>query len=515
MARNFLNYVNFSYSGGMVDSEQPDRLAEDEAVLIQNAYINQRGSLTKRSGILLSGNDTGSTAIVGLKSWTENDGTKWVLRTTGTNLQYLNSTTWDNLDTGFTTGLDMDFAVANNKLYMVNGTDNTHSWDGASTVSNSALVDMGSTTVPTGKYIKWWKNYMFIAGASKFNGASYPSRVWFSNLGAPDTWTTATDYFDVNLSDGQAITGLAILQDYLVIFKERSIWVITGTNPSDWKISGSNNNLTNVNQGIGCKSYRSIVQVGDDLWFMANDGIRSLRRNAEATTPNIGIVSGDIQTTITGLNQGALSKVAAILFNKRVYFAMPNGSSSYNNIVMVADTRITKDKADNPHPWVKYTGWQVAVWEVHEPSSTPSLYFGEASADSLTFQAETGTNDNSAAIDFDYRSKMIDLREQDMRKTARFLWAHGEVSGDNDVSVYSSDDNSVYTLHGLFNLAGGDVWNSGTYGTSTWGYAAEKREKFVLNRAARQIQIRYRNNTADESVTMLPYTLAIKVKQVK
>lgn len=514
MARNFLNYVNFSYSGGMVDSRQPDRLAEDEAVLVQNAYIDVRGKLVKRNGILLTGDDTGSTAITGLKAWKENDGTKWLVRSTGVNLQYLNSTTWDNLDTGFTTGLETNFAIANNKLYITNGTENIHSWDGTSVTTNSSLTDLGAS-IPSGKYLIWWKNYMFLAGATALSGTSYPSRVWFSNLGDPDTWTTGTDYFDVNLSDGQPITGIGVLEDYLVIFKEKSIWVMTGDSPADWKISSSNNNLVNVFNGVGCVSHRSIVQVGNDLWFLSDDGIRSLRRNAEGTTPQMGIVSADIQTTIDSINPSASDKACAMLFNKRVYFAIPTGSSTYNDVVMVADTRITKENIDNPHPWVKYTGWNASVFEVYEPSNTRQLYFGEGSGDSLTFQAETGTNDNSAAIDFDWKSRQIDLQAPDMRKTARFIWAHGETSGDNDVTVSSSDDNSVWTSHGLFNLSGGVVYNSGVFGTDSWGYAAEKRQKFVMNRANKNPQIRFRNNTADEAVTMLPFTMAIKVKQVK
>lgn len=605
MARNFINYVNRSYSGGLNDTDQIEQVAENEATELKNAYISQRGTIQKRNGALLVGNDTGSTRITGLTGWIENDGTKWQLRTTGTELQYNNSGTWTTIDNAFTTNLDTEFVIANNKVYILNGTDDTHSWDGtavvgaigsasftgaglddlteggtytgggqtyrvkidgegtpdtftwsddggstweatgvaitgsAQSLSNGVTVTFGATTghtaddlwdiactsaltdlaiasVPTGKYGVFWKNYFFITGSSKFDGTNYPSRVWFSNLSDPDTFTTATDYFDVNISDGQDITGIAPLGELLVIFKRKSIYVMTGSNPTAWKLSSSVNNLQNVDSAIGCTSHRSIVQVGNDLWFMSDDGMRSLRRTEDNVTPQSGRVMGKVQGTIDTMNKGALDKVASILFNSRVYVAYPTGSSTYNNEVLVADTRITLDDPNNPHPWVRYTGWNPAVWATHIPSSTSVLYYGEASADSISFQAETGTNDNSASIDFDYQSPMINLREPHMKKTTRFIKLSAEQGNSVDIAVQSSPDGNVFTTHDNLNTYdGGAIWNSATWDTDTWAYIGEVNKKIPIQRASDQIMIRFRNNVADEAVKLFPYTLAIKVKKLK
>lgn len=514
MARNFVNYKKFSYSGGQNDADAIDQLLENESVMIQNAYISEKGSVQKRKGILLVGDDTGSTKITGLSSWQEDDGTKWLFSTTGTNLRYLNSTTWDTLDNGFTTGLDTEFVIANNKIYLFNGTENIHSYNGASVALNSGLTDLGSS-IPKAKYAVWWKNYMFATGESVLSGTKYPARVWFSNIGDPDTWTTGTDYFDVGLSDGQKITGIGILDQWLVVFKERSIYILSGSGPSDWKLSATVNNLVNVANSIGCVSHRSVVQVGNDLWFMSNDGVRSLRKNEQGSNPLHGLVSGNIQGTIDALNDGQLGKTVATFFDNKVYFAFPNGSSTNNNKIAVADLRRPTDKSNNPYAWTTYIGWSPGVWTVYEPSSTPQLYYGEGSADSLVFQAETGTNDNSATIDFDVQDRMIDLREPSMRKTTRFGIIYAESGGNYDVEVSSSTDGTTFTDHGDLNLLSGVVWNSGVWDTTTWGFGTEIRQKFPIQRASEQIQMRFRNNAADQPVKMLPYTLAIKVKKVK
>lgn len=515
MSRNFVYYRKSSFSGGQNDSDEPDQLSDNESQLIQNAYINARGTVEKRSGTTLTGDDTGDTKITGITSWKENDGTKWLFSTTGTDLRYLNSTTWDTLDDGFTTGLDTEFIRADGKIYILNGTDDIHSYDGASVNLNSGLTDLGAS-VPAAKYGVWWKNYMFICGESSLSGTDYPSRVWFSNIGDPDTWTTGTDYFDVGKDDGQEITGIGILDKFLVIFKENSIYVLTGDGPSEWKLDATTNNLVNVANSVGCASHRSIVQVGNDLWFMDQYGnIRSLRKNEEGSNPLQGIVSENIQGTIDGLNKGALSEVSATFFNNRIYFAAPNGSSNYNNIVMVADLSITLESPRNPHPWVTYTGWNPAVFTVYTPSNTPQLYYGEGDADSLVYQAETGTNDNSAAIDFDIQDRMIDLRDPHRKKTARFLITTAESGGDYDVEVSTSLDGVDFTDHGDINLQAGVQWNSGTWDTSEWGFGQDIETKFAIQRANDQIMVRFRSNTADEAVTIKQYTMAIKPKKIK
>ena len=515
MARNFVYYKKSSYSGGQNDSDDFGQLRDNESRVLRNAYISKPGVAKKRSGLSLTGNDTGSKRITGLDSWKETDGTKWLFSTSDTDLRYLNSATWDTLDEGFTTGLDTQFIVANNKMYILNGTENIHSFDGTAVGLNSGLTDLGAA-IPKAKYGVWWKNYMFICGDSDLGGTKYPSRVWFSNLGDADTWTTGTDYFDVGLNDGQSIKGIGILDKYLVIFKENSIYILVGDGPVEWVLSGTVNNTTLVANGVGCASHRSIVQVSNDLWFMDQYGnIRSLRKNEEGGNPLYGIVSGNIQGTIDGLNEGALDKVTATLFNNRVYFAAPTGSSTYNDVVMVADLRITLDKPLNPHPWVTYTGWTPSVMTVYTASNTPELYIGEGSADSLVYKGETGTNDNSAVIDFDIQDRMIDLKEPDMKKTARFIIVTAESGGDYDVEVSSSTDGQSFTKHGDVNLLAGTVWNSGTWDTTTWGFGEEIKEKFAIQRASEQIQMRFRNNAADQAVSIKPYTLALKPKKIK
>lgn len=515
MPKGAAEYINYTYSGGQNDTSEPEQLKENEAVLIQNAYIRTFGKLEKRNGTVLTGNDTANTAIDGQFAWTTAAGVKYFLRMTGGNLQYLNGSTWTTMDSGFTTSLPTTFVPANGKLYIFNGTDTTHSWDGAAVTLNSCLTDLGSS-IPTGKYAIWWKNYMLVWGSVKLSGTTYPARCYVSNIGDPDTWTTASDYFDISKTDGQIGTAIGAIDKFLIFGKERSSYILTGDGIDDWKLTSSINNTNLLEAGVGIASHRSLIQVGDDMWYMGSDGqIRSIRRNEQGTTPLTGIVSGKIRGTLSGMNKAQIAKCAGIVFEGRVYMSFPNGSSTYNNKTVVADTLIALDDPYNPYPWVTYTGWNPAVWAIYTPSSTPQLYYGEASADALTFQAESGSDDNDGVIDFDYKGPMISLLKPEKAKLFRYAKVSGASGGNYNIEISTSIDGVVFSDQGDLNLNAGSVWDTGVWGTATWGYASEIEKKFPIKARSNKLQMRFRNNAANQPVSVYTYTVMIQPKKTE
>ena len=70
------------------------------------------------------------------------------------------------------------------------------------------------------------------------------------------------------------ITGLAVHNDLLIIFCARNIVIYQGAiNPI-----GSSFSLYDVITGVGCSTHKSIQNVGNDLIFLSDTGIRSLGR---------------------------------------------------------------------------------------------------------------------------------------------------------------------------------------------------------------------------------------------
>jgi hypothetical protein len=508
MSRNYYYYTKNTFIGGQNDTDEPDQIGDDQAVLIQDAITDSNGVLTKRSGNVYVGNELAAEEpVVGLFNYITDAGTSYELRMETTNFQYNNSGTWTNIDTGFTTGLDTWFTQANNKVYISNGTDNTHSWDG------TTVTDLGAS-YPKAKYSAWWKNYFFLAGGAFIGATNHRNRVFFSNLGDPDTMTTGADYFDVAKSDGQSITGIYPLGQFLVIFKRRSIHILTGSNPDEWKLSASVNNVVTIANGIGCVSAKSIVQVGNDLWFMSDDGIRSVRRNEEGSVPLIGLVSRRISGTIDSINKSAYSKVCGTFFDNKVYMAIPTGTSTTNDKVMVANTRISLEDPTNPHPWFTYQGWTPYVFGVHLSGGVAQLHWGDSLLTNV-LQGETGEADEVGSIDMDVRGKMIDLGYPEMKKTFRFMKYGAKGSGDYDLSIFTSTNGSTYTLRGTKNLQQGNVWDTATWGVDYWSYVGEVKDKLAFKIGTPQLQVRFRQQGNSQPTTLYPYTLAIKKRKIK
>ena len=70
------------------------------------------------------------------------------------------------------------------------------------------------------------------------------------------------------------ITGLAVHNNFLVIFCEHNIIIYQGAdNPI-----GSSFSLSDIISGVGCTTYKSIQNVGNDLIFLSDTGLRSLGR---------------------------------------------------------------------------------------------------------------------------------------------------------------------------------------------------------------------------------------------
>lgn len=93
-----------------------------------------------------------------------------------------------------------------------------------------------------------------------------PSILMYSDLGNPQRWPQRTNWLDVRMDDGDVITCLAVRGNSLFIFKNRSIYVLTG-DPAAVPImevkSGGESVGVMTEFGLGCTAPRSLASFGD------------------------------------------------------------------------------------------------------------------------------------------------------------------------------------------------------------------------------------------------------------
>lgn len=121
------------------------------------------------------------------------------------------------------------------------------------------------------------------------------------------------------------ITGLAIHNDLLIIFCARNIVIYQGAiNPI-----GSSFSLYDVITGVGCSTHKSIQNVGNDLIFLSDTGIRSLGRLItekslplrELTTNISNALLADV-TQEAALYDGTLDHVCSVYSEKEGFYLL-------------------------------------------------------------------------------------------------------------------------------------------------------------------------------------------------
>jgi hypothetical protein len=169
--------------------------------------------------------------------------------------------------TGFANGV-WDFAGAppnpsdptGSWTFMVNGHDTPQFYDGTQFDDWVAL----SGTVPNGTQITYLNNQVFVAGVLAVDKRS---TLYASQLDSPFDWnpaTAGTSAYELPLNphDHDKITALCPLGEYLLVFKQASIYVVTDT------ITGANRRL---DAPVGTVAPRSVVETPNGVMFLGSD----------------------------------------------------------------------------------------------------------------------------------------------------------------------------------------------------------------------------------------------------
>ena len=290
------------------------------------------------------------------------------------------------------------FETANEYLFGFNG-DEVVDYDGTTVTKNRA-------NVPLGYYPAWFHNYLFIGKTDTF-----PSRLFWSALGDPTTFA-GTDLVDMNPGDSDEIMGLGKLQDELFVFKRNTIWSITGWSGATFDattIATQNTNARLV--GYGCVAPESIVSIGNDIYFLSflgkNPVIRSLRKTQYATTLGGGIVSKQIEGTMATINKAQLGIVAGIFDGRFVYWAIPTGSSTVNNYILVLDTWSTRTiDGETVYAWSTMNGKNASHFAISTISGSAIPYFTDSGTKGEVYKFDSSLySDDGTAIVMDVRTR--------------------------------------------------------------------------------------------------------------
>jgi hypothetical protein len=226
--------------------------------------------------------------------------------------------------------------VAGNKVTSITVTNAGSGYTSAPTVTISGGGGSSATATanitglsPAGlRLIRQFTNRLFAVGTGDNRNTLYASDILDAEI-----WKS-TNSIIVGGDDGQDIVAIQPFFNYeMIVFKPSKIYIVTA-DPTATTAAGWTVRL--VNDRIGCVAGGSVAYAGKDVFFLANDGIRSLARSLADDYFVVGVpVSEAIKDLIARINRNFLGKCVGQFHNNRYYLSVPLDSAVVNSHTIV------------------------------------------------------------------------------------------------------------------------------------------------------------------------------------
>lgn len=304
-----------------------------EVLLAINVHGDRVGSLMKRPGYTIIGSTIGASQnILGLQPYYQAGAARRLLTlvngVANASIYFSTGGAWTVIDAARDANALYEGEQFLNRVYFVGQDPDTNTFASNFFISGVAITTAHSslTDMPQARWIRRFKDLLYV-GNVRSGGANYPSRVYYSNTpsGGNITWST-TRFITVPEDNNEAITGLEVNADRLLIFKERSLY--------RWDES----EIRYV-ADTGTTTGRSIRTIGYQTFFYSQNGAGIYVYSGGKPQ----LISQKIQPIIDGITQTTVDEVRAesdydhyYLFVGTITVDLPAGDNiSVSNAVIV------------------------------------------------------------------------------------------------------------------------------------------------------------------------------------
>lgn len=435
-----LYVIRRDFSGGTNTRQHASRIAENQVEQIENWDIGVVGETKKISGITLS-KDLSNSAGTGALGFEPRGGTNELLVIHGQKLSGATSFAWAGADTytdhktDFTTGLQTSLVkvtcsgAKGDVVIVSNGTDNAFMMEQDHTMTDLADTN---TSPPKTTVMTFYRNRLWALD----NNALY----WSAAL--PSTYAAQFDRtsnnYNVTVGTQRALIGLRDIG--LICLGQDAVY---GINPS---ITPAATDKPEKIIEIGCVANKTACLVGDDVFYLATDGVRGVFRSQQdklqlgQTFP----LSYSLKDEYDSINWGVISKATAIYWDNKYFIALPTGSATYNNQVWVY---YPANKS-----WQVIDGWNVGDWAKLKVSGEEVLCYIDSN-DGSVYRAWYGDTNAGTAITATFIGREEDCGQPLITKNGGEIEIEAETAGSgNTLSVYVALDGSNFNLLGTMDL---------------------------------------------------------------
>jgi hypothetical protein len=483
-------------------------LNDNEAEEIVNMHVTGRGSWSSQNTgyTTLTGTVLNSGAqITGMYQYSEAGGTEHTVVAAGSNIYEFNlgAGTGTSIGSGFTPDVRVNFTTFQNLMILCNGRETPKKWTGSGNLTDLTGWPPSIAGVTTG----YPSLSAVFANRLVFSGDSLnPSMVFISALEDPQMYTpgggsTSAGALQVAPGDGDRITGLKTLylpidnEEVLVIFKERSIYLLTGHDADTFA-------LQKLTSAIGASSHQGIVLLGNDLYFLSSEGISTLSTATLQGNLAAGSISQKVTSQIANLNRSALSGSFAVHLPNRqeIWWFVPDGSSTQNQLVLVFNYGLGQGV------WSRRVGITAASAVVVNRLLYTGTYTGHVQRQLY------GNSYAGSAITWQYRTPFYALGQPRFRKRVRELELFLTQLSGTTFTVKASWDNVRSDARKQSRNVSVQLTNqsygAAVYGADKYEAAGISRRKLVLNGSGECLQLEFTGTQTASPVEIQGWSIA-------
>lgn len=452
-----------------LNTQDTDKVQDPQfATEANNCIISKNGLLEARKSFQRTNASaaTGTPALDTVYSYVLDDGTEHIISTGGNKIWTGTTTLTDDTGALTVTNDNWQFQTYKGEVFGYNGTDAPIFWDGVA----GTFATIASKGTAAGIVNSSWHLSAF--GRSWVGDTTSLTLIKYSDLLVPEDFTNGSagsvDLDTVFNHSNDTIVTAGTHNSNLVIFCEKSIVIYSGAD--DVTAFYLNEVITNT----GCVARDSVQNIGNDIFFLANDGVRSLGRTVIQDNMPMNEISAPIRDDIiTSINGATLADVRST-YNEKEGFYLINfpGDKTY-----VCDVRHAQQGI------FRWTTWDATIYGLATSNAdTDELYAGLAAGflSSYTGYNDTDTSDGSldATYIVKYRSGWIDSGLSTIKAVwKRAVWYIASSINVQVNTTWSFDFSDVENSHTKA-VVGGDpsVYGTAVYGTDTYGSASARQE---------------------------------------
>ncbi len=155
--------------------------------------------------------------------------------------------------------------------------------------------------------------------------------ILLSDILDTDTYDQIFGQFRFNAGRSDFNVGmLSFSDDKLVVFNRNSIHIVVGNGDL------ANFKVQLLTDEVGLTAKNSVIQVGNQVIFLSDNGVYGLNFvDLYNLRGNEVPLSESIQKTIDTINQAHVDKASAVYFDNKYYLAVPTGTSTVNNTLLI------------------------------------------------------------------------------------------------------------------------------------------------------------------------------------